>query len=223
MVENRFKNARTKLNKNGFQSVQDVKRETGLGDTMIDALESETSTRGVSYLAVKKLASYYGVSMDYLAGLTDIPAAKTEIRAICEYTGLSESAVEALHFMSNADMAEQRRSLSFVNKVLSDEDLIVQVKSNNRDSMLQTLFSLLDQYVTADTVERALDFERLFETGEKPEARYTDDFLKRFIAIRSSEDLSEMIDVPGLYSEFKMTQIRKLLDDMRSKQKEESK
>ena len=43
----------------------------------------------------------FGVSADYLLGLTDTPTNDKDVRAICDYTGLSESAVKTLNRLSD--------------------------------------------------------------------------------------------------------------------------
>lgn len=42
----------------------------------------------------------FGVSADYLLGLTDTPTNDKDVRAICDYTGLSESAVNTLNTLN---------------------------------------------------------------------------------------------------------------------------
>lgn len=42
------------------------------------------------------LADFYGVSIDYLLGKTDIVSASMKTREVCEYTGLSEKSIESL-------------------------------------------------------------------------------------------------------------------------------
>lgn len=73
-MTNRFKLARTAHNQHGKQSVNEVKIATGIQASLINDIEAENpiKPRGVSYLVVKKLAQHYGVSSDYLLGLTDI-------------------------------------------------------------------------------------------------------------------------------------------------------
>ena len=46
--------------------------------------------------SVGKLADFFGVSADYLLGLSDVKTQKTDVRAICRQTGLSEKAVQKI-------------------------------------------------------------------------------------------------------------------------------
>ena len=43
-----------------------------------------------------RLAQHFGVSTDYLLGLSNVSSTKPEIKDVCKYTGLSERAVEKL-------------------------------------------------------------------------------------------------------------------------------
>lgn len=44
-----------------------------------------------------RLSEYFNVTADYLIGRTDKSGESTDVNAICEYTGLSEKAVDKLH------------------------------------------------------------------------------------------------------------------------------
>ena len=59
---------------------------------------------------IKKLVEYFGVSSDYLLGLSDVPTTDTTIQAICNYTGLSDDFVSWLS--SHKDYAPQIEKLS---------------------------------------------------------------------------------------------------------------
>lgn len=55
--------------------------------------------QGTAYPKIEnliKIADFYHVSVDYLLGITDIPSRDTDKQAVCEYTGLSDEAVENL-------------------------------------------------------------------------------------------------------------------------------
>lgn len=96
-MENRFKKARTIHNRHGAQSTKEVEKETGVTKSLIEDIESTAGKpRNVGYLTVKKLAQYYGVSADYLLGISDTPSTKEDIQAACKTTGLSTSVIEWL-------------------------------------------------------------------------------------------------------------------------------
>ena len=100
-MESRFKRARTIHNRHGAQSTQEVAKETGITKSLIEDIESTVGKpRNVGYLTVKKLAQHYGVSTDYLLGLTDTPSTKEDIQATCKTTGLSTSVIEWLKTIS---------------------------------------------------------------------------------------------------------------------------
>ena len=76
----------------------------------LDALATEFNTtrqtvsnwqNGVTVpdaVSICDIARYFGVTTDYLLGLTDVKTIETNVRAVAEYTGLSEDAVKELHF-----------------------------------------------------------------------------------------------------------------------------
>lgn len=43
------------------------------------------------------IAHYFGCSLDYLIGLSEVRTPSADIQAMCEYTGLSEKAIRQLH------------------------------------------------------------------------------------------------------------------------------
>ena len=64
----------------------------------------ENGNRNPDSEMITALADYYGVSADYLLGRTDIKTADKDLQFVCEYTGLSEEAVEnlkSLKWLSN--------------------------------------------------------------------------------------------------------------------------
>ena len=92
----RFKDARTMYNKNGKQSMDDVYKDTGIAASMIKDLEDDDSNRSVGYDKIATLSKHYGVSSDYLLGLTPNPTTNKDLDAVCKYTGLSAGAIDNL-------------------------------------------------------------------------------------------------------------------------------
>ena len=61
-------------------------------------------------LTVAKLAKFFNVSVDYLAGNSDVHTADMKLQAVCEYTGLNEESINFFHSQvlmdQLADLAE---------------------------------------------------------------------------------------------------------------------
>ena len=53
----------------------------------------ETQKRIPSYEHLAVFAKFFNVSTDYLIGLTDVSSIELELKAVCDYTGLSEDAI----------------------------------------------------------------------------------------------------------------------------------
>lgn len=70
--------------------------ELGLIDNTISYFVSGKRTPNTELLI--KISRYLDVSVDYLLGLTDIPSTNADLRATCEYTGLSQVAVMSLRY-----------------------------------------------------------------------------------------------------------------------------
>lgn len=52
---------------------------------------------------IVKIARYYGVSTDYLLGLSNVKSTDTELKGVCQYTGLSEKTIKKLHERAEFD------------------------------------------------------------------------------------------------------------------------
>lgn len=67
----RFKDARVLYNQHGNQTMKEVKDATGVNQSTIQALEDDDIIRSVGYDKVVALARHYGVSLNWLLGLTE--------------------------------------------------------------------------------------------------------------------------------------------------------
>lgn len=91
--------------------------------------------RNITTEYLVKYAKYFGVSVDYLLGLSNTPSYDTNLRAVCDYTGLSNDAVKTLHkFSDNKYMYDEVLNLFLGKKCSSDFcyfcGLIMEYKSN---------------------------------------------------------------------------------------------
>ena len=87
----RFKDARLGLPKPNTMKV--IQEATGVSESMITDLENDASTRDVGFSNIAKLAKHYGVSADWLLGLTD---AKHSNPAAVDDLGITEAAVDVI-------------------------------------------------------------------------------------------------------------------------------
>ena len=79
---------------NKTQIIDAVAKETGIKKSMISELEDDDKNRDVGYSSIAKLAKHYGVSADWLLGLTNDP--HIDPPAVDEL-GLSKAAVNMIH------------------------------------------------------------------------------------------------------------------------------
>lgn len=108
----RFRDARTVYNAHGSQTMAEVYSATGISASKIADLENDDKDRGVDYREVGKLAKHYGVSVDWLLGLSDVTLPDADLRGVCEYTGLSEGAIETLRWIKENDPYNDMKVLS---------------------------------------------------------------------------------------------------------------
>lgn len=86
------------------EKIRKLREETGtsqqkiadlLGVTRQSLSLYEKGERTINVEALGKLAEFFGVSADYLLGLSDVRSTEQDMRTACEVTGLSEYAVSA--------------------------------------------------------------------------------------------------------------------------------
>lgn len=91
----RFKDARKEFNQHGNQTMSSVEKATGVSASLIADLENDDKDRRVNYIDIATLAKHYGVTTDWLCGISDdhhiSPCASSEL-------GLSE---KSLYFLKS--------------------------------------------------------------------------------------------------------------------------
>lgn len=66
--------------------------EIGISKASLSKYLNDNAEIGINSLV--KIAEYFNVSFDYLLGFSDIKSPNVELKAVCEYTGLSEKAIQ---------------------------------------------------------------------------------------------------------------------------------
>lgn len=96
----RLKDARVDFNKHKKQTIKEVSDATGIPQSTLSEIENDKREPGAGI--IRKLAEHYGVSSDFLLGLSDIRTDDITAQSVIEYTGLSEDNVKTLHCMAAA-------------------------------------------------------------------------------------------------------------------------
>lgn len=107
-----------------------------------------------------EIAAALHVSTDYLLGLTDAPTTDRDLRYICDYTGLSEKAVEVLHYYQYHTLAGSPMNVAVAALIEEYDDNI------GTNSLLGEIITHpaqpYDYVLTREQVERISDaFERV--------------------------------------------------------------
>lgn len=74
---------------------------------------------GMKIETLCKIAALFGVTTDYLLGLTEQKARTAEVQAISNYTGLSGTSIEALHILNESSIIEREFQQTVINRLLS--------------------------------------------------------------------------------------------------------
>lgn len=88
---NRLREIIEKRKKETGQNLRAVAKDLDVSLGVLSDWQNGNKTpRGDS---IAKLAKYFGVSADYLLGLTEAQTVDTDLRAVADYTGLTENAI----------------------------------------------------------------------------------------------------------------------------------
>lgn len=123
------------------EKIRKLREETGtsqqkiadlLGVTRQSLSLYEKGERTINVESLGKLAEFFGVSADYLLGLSDVRSTEQDMRTACEVTQLSEKAVKMLK--DNAGYKEafyQKKLLPILNAMLETKDFYRIIDSMN--------------------------------------------------------------------------------------------
>lgn len=107
-----------------------------------------------------KISKHFNISVDWLLGLSEAKTTDPKIKEICEYTGLSEKVVNALHYWKN----DKQERVNHLNKLFS---------------LQETKYFLLELFGYCDKCEEYADkvYRKTEESDYKDLHYYCDDNL----------------------------------------------
>ena len=115
----RFMKARTIYNKNGNQNKKEAAAGAGVTESILSNIENDDIDRDVGCSHVIALANYYGVTTDYLLGLSNAPTNDESVISAVSYTGLS---VETVNKLKGITKAPSRKY--FLEALIEDDEIL---------------------------------------------------------------------------------------------------
>ena len=117
------------------------------------------------------LADFYGVSVDYLLGLNEVRSTDIQVKGDCQYTGLSEAAVQSIKQDCTKCDHDGKRYLAFLNSLLVDPNF-------------RYLITTLYRFTTANEAKTVYDkmnqdfYERQKKGEIEDHSEYTEEILR---------------------------------------------
>ena len=151
-----------------------------------------------------QMAEYLGVDCSYL--MTGI---QSKNYALHSDLGLSNSAINLLLFLNKENSIDQGRSISFLNRVLSDS-------KNPPNENTTTLFYFLESYVRSSSVERQIDREYSPSENDSIEKikqeLFKDELARKLISFAVDDGSTDIIGADEAYKSIMMKKIVRFLD-----------
>lgn len=133
----------------------------------------ECGRRSPDYNSLVMLAKKYGVTTDYLLGVTNAETTDKDLRYICDYTGLSEQAIEELHTIYEMSLTGTcgESALVFDEKNMSDGSLkllnAVKLSNKNFLNYLSEFILNLSIMEMTDNISEYLELTKEIEKNQK--------------------------------------------------------
>lgn len=189
----------------GERTREEIAKAIGCDTSMVTKHYNGDRTITIDYAV--KYAKYFGVSVDYLVGNTDIPTVETDVRAICEYTGLSKQTVVCLHSKGQCLIPKEWTNLIYKTINPFIENLFVLSQEN--------IINLLDEY--------EYHVNKANKIYNKSQGVFTlKDFEKKYDDWKNEKDLAELkhFQISNAFNKFfnnkLVTDEEQLLSDMKT-------
>lgn len=155
-IRETFADKLKELRTNKKLSQTELAEKLGVSRGSISFYENGERTADIDF--VYKAAQFFNVSADYLLGLSPNPTTDPEIKAICNYTGLSDEAVKKLntmHELSEEGVNEEgpyaiigeQFKLSLISDVIAQLRFLNSEILTTNDNMFDVCFSHMQEYI----------------------------------------------------------------------------
>lgn len=119
-------------------------------DSLINFEKSQKKhTNGMKTEYLRCFSDFYGVSADYILGITDEPIPEPDVQSICRYTGLSGATAQALHSYNDGSVER-----NFIRRFLDD----LLEKPEKLNIIMENLWEYVDAQKKAQ-MQRSFDDE----------------------------------------------------------------
>lgn len=101
----------------------DFSKQIGLSRAIIIKLENG-ETKGYKTDILKKYSDFFGVSTDYILGLSNLKTKDEDIKMISGYTGLNEESLQVLNDMNTQLSPEHERWIATLNAIIHNPNIL---------------------------------------------------------------------------------------------------
>ena len=102
------------------KTLKELATEIGVSPAILSKYQNDFAEAGIDN--VSKIANYFHVSLDWLIGLTTVRSPNVTVRKVCNYTGLSEKAVDFFHNWTAPGLEVGPSYLSFLNRLIESAE-----------------------------------------------------------------------------------------------------
>lgn len=181
-------------------------------ETSVETHSKAYKNNGMKVEYLRCFADFYGVSSDYLLGLTNTRSPNPKVDEIRKYTGLTEKAVEILSFYNDV---EEGSFVSVVSKLIEQEEWVSEVVDDGicdefGNPVLTVLDGVMSETPILSTIKNFLAIER---NSQKVYQLVGEEFFdKRGLIVRDTlrhipaSDVKELIllnDIETMLKKFK--------------------
>ena len=99
-----------------------VHEKIGISQGVISAIKNK-KVKAPGAATIFRIANHFNVSADYLLGLSEASTQDVELKAVCEYTGLSQKAIEKiLKVKQEEEINEFESSFGILSTIIENEN-----------------------------------------------------------------------------------------------------